>query len=239
MNISYKDIMTMPLDVDNKTRRVKIVISEMGSKDLDNDIIEAGAYDKTIAERGPKGANIIHHLIDHNPSYGSGFLSTFSELYTERNQLIGVSNLPETTLANDTMKLYEAGLIKNHSVGFQTMQSIAGKGDEPRRLTQLKLYEGSAVLWGANPNTPTISVGKGVFQPDLILMITKQMMLVSKEIKDGKYTDEGFSLLQLYIKQLEDFAENTTTQAAVNESAPGPDKSQLFAKELYLLTLTN
>jgi HK97 family phage prohead protease len=225
MNISYKDIMTAPLDVDNTSRRVKIVISEMGSTDSDNDIIEPGAYDKTIAERGPKGSNIIHHLIDHNPSFSSGYLSTFSELYTSGNQLIGVSILPNTTLANDTMKLYEAGLIKNHSVGFQTMQSIAGKGDEPRRLTQIKLYEGSAVLWGANPNTPTISVGKGQFHPDLISMICKQMLLVSKEIKDGKYSDEGFSLLQYYIKQLEDFKENTTTAAALKNVAPMPDKA--------------
>jgi hypothetical protein len=88
MNIQYKDVMTMPLDVDNASRRVKVVISEMGSKDLDNDIIESGAYDKTIAERGPQGKNIIHHLIDHNPSYGSGYLSTFSELYVSGNQLI-------------------------------------------------------------------------------------------------------------------------------------------------------
>ncbi len=239
MEIQYKDIMTLPLDVDNSSRRVKIVISEMGSKDLDNDIIEMGAYDKTIAERGPKGKNIIHHLIDHNPSYGGGFLSTFSELYTQGNQLIGVSVLPDTTLANDTMKLYEAGLIKNHSVGFQTMQSVAGKGEEPRKLTQLKLYEGSAVLWGANPNTPTLSVGKGQFQPEMIPLICKQMLLVSKEIKDGKYTDEGFSLLQYYIKQLTDFYESTTTEAAVSKPAPMPDNAQLFAEQLLLLTLQN
>jgi hypothetical protein len=123
------------------------------------------------------------------------------------------------------MKLYEAGLIKNHSVGFQTMESIAGKGEEPRRLTQLKLYEGSAVLWGANPNTPTISVGKGAFNPDMITLICKQMLLVSKEIKDGRYSDEGFSLLQLYIKQLEDFKETTTTEAALKNVAPMPDNA--------------
>ncbi len=224
MNIQYKDVATMPLDVDNTSRRVKVVISEMGSKDLDNDIIERGAYDKTIAERGPNGSKSIHHLIDHNPSFGSGFLSTFSELYVAGDQLIGVSTLPNTTLANDTMKLYEAGLIQNHSIGFQTIASIAPKSEgDARIITAIKLWEGSAVVFGANPNTPTLSVGKGMIDPDLIGKICKQMMLVSKEIKDGKYTDEGFSLLQYYIKQLEDFKESTTTEAALKNVAPMPD----------------
>jgi len=178
MDISYKDIMTAPLDVDNASRRVKVVISEMGSKDSDNDIIDPGAYNKTIAERGPKGAGLIHHLIDHNPSIGGGYLSTFSELYVQGNQLIGVSTLPDTTIANDTMKLYEAGLIKNHSVGFMTLKSIAPKDEgDARILTEIKLYEGSAVLWGANPNTPTLSVGKGTFNPDMITKIQKLMFL--------------------------------------------------------------
>ena len=159
MNISYKSNSISPLDVDDKSRTVKVVISEMGSKDYDNDIIDHKAYDKTIAERGPNGTKQIHHLRDHDMSFGSGFISTFSELYTSGNQLIGVSTLPNTAVGNDMFSLYSAGLVKEHSVGFQTMDSIQGKSaDDPRIITAIKLYEGSAVVLGANPNTPTLSV---------------------------------------------------------------------------------
>jgi len=59
------------IDVNDKGRQVKVAISQVGSKDLDNDVIEAGAYTKTISERGPKGSNLIWHLTDHNPSLKS------------------------------------------------------------------------------------------------------------------------------------------------------------------------
>lgn len=243
MILSYKDVSMPALDVDPKSRRVKMVISEMGSTDLDNDVITPGAYDRTLAERGPNGKGLIHHLIDHNPSIGGGYLSTFSELNIVGNQLQGVSILPDTTIANDAMKLYDAGLIKQHSVGFQTVKSVAGKGDEPRKLTELKLYEGSAVLWGANPNTPTISVGKGM-KAGALAQIREQMMLVANEIKNGKYTDQGFSLLVMYIKQLEDLEEqidsDETNRAADSNPAPDPAKrkKKLFTEQLFITALS-
>ncbi len=53
--------------------------------------------------------------------------------------------------ANDAIKLYEAGLINQHSIGFSTLKSDVNQKTGVRTITELKLYEGSAVLWGANP----------------------------------------------------------------------------------------
>ena len=63
-------------------RRVKVAISHFGSKDLDDDIIMPGAFTKTISERGPKAANLIWHLTDHNPSLKSA-VGKFTELNVE------------------------------------------------------------------------------------------------------------------------------------------------------------
>ena len=67
-------------DVSETSRKVKVAISQMGSKDFDNDVIDHSAYNKTLGERGPKGANLIWHLTDHNPSLKSA-IGKFSELY--------------------------------------------------------------------------------------------------------------------------------------------------------------
>ena len=242
MIISYKDISLPPLDIDKKTRKVKIVISEMGSTDLDNDIIDEKAYDKTIMERGPMGTKQIHHLRDHDVSFSTGFISTFSELYTSGKQLIGLSELPDTVIGNDMYKLYDSGLVKEHSVGFQTVESIRGKSaDDPRIITQIKLYEGSAVIFGANPNTPTLSVGKSLGKPEMIIKISERLKIIIKEIRNGSYSDKTFSLLELYQKQLEDsYAVLTTDTTEAGDKMPLlPVQGKTLNWANILLTIQN
>lgn len=240
MNISYKDNNLKPLDVDEKSRRVKVVISEMGSKDYDNDVIEKGAYDKTIRERGPKGANLIYHLRDHDSSVSTGLIGKFSDIYVEGKQLIGVSTMPDTVIGNDMAKMYAGGLISQHSVGITVTQKEMTKGESPyRSIREVKLWEGSAVLFGANPNTPTLSYGKSIDKPEYILKMAKQMAQVARELREGKYTDETFELLEIYSKQLEDkyelLTKEDTTEAA--GKALQPDELKEFTDRLLLLTI--
>lgn len=196
-----KEVSNSVTDVDTVSRRVKVVLSEMGSKDLDNDVIESGAYNKTISERGPKAKNLIWHLTDHWPDLKHA-VGKFSELYEEGNKLIGITNIPNTTWGNDVMEFYKTGTINQHSIGFRIIKSEpqnAGTVNEYRLIKEILLYEGSAVLWGANPNTPTLTVGKSA-SPDDIVCRYKQL---TKAFKEGNYTDETFAILDAQIKQIE------------------------------------
>ncbi len=76
---------------------------------------------------------------------------------------VAVTDLIETECGEDAIKLYEAGLINQHSIGFSTLKSDVNQKTGVRTITELKLYEGSAVLWGANPETPTLGF-KGEFK---------------------------------------------------------------------------
>ncbi len=198
-------------DVSENDRRVKVAISQVGSLDLDNDIIEAGAYTKTISERGPKGANLIWHLTDHNASLKNA-VGKFSELYMENNYLVGVTNIPKTTWGNDVLEFYKTGHINQHSVGFRTIKwehVNAGKPDEHRLLKELFLYEGSAVLWGANPNTPTL--GKSLTKDELIAeheKLSKELSLLMKSLKDGRFTDEAFEFIEIRAAQINESITN-------------------------------
>lgn len=234
-----KEVANSVVDVDTTSRRVKVVLSEMGSKDLDNDVIDFGAYTKTISERGPKGKNLIWHLTDHWPDLKHA-VGKFSDLYEDGSKLIGITDIPNTTWGNDVLEFYKTGTINQHSVGFRIIKSEpvnAGNPDEHRVIKEMLLYEGSAVLWGANPNTPTLSVGKSMTPEQIADRYNK----LQKAFKDGSYTDETFAILEAQIKQIEQEMAQKYLQSIEQKTTDPVFTSQPEAKgiadELYLLTL--
>jgi hypothetical protein len=88
--------------------------------------------------------------------------------------------------------LYEKGDITQHSVGFTVLNQQ--KAVDHNVITQVALWEGSAVLWGANPNTPTFDVVKSFLEQKKETAFD-YMAWVIKKLKDGKYTGENESLL--------------------------------------------
>jgi HK97 family phage prohead protease len=194
-------------DVDTTGRRVKVAISRMGNLDLDNDVIDKGAYTKTVKERGPEGAKLIWHLTDHNATLKSA-VGKFSEILVENDYLVGITDIPKTAWGNDMLEFYKTGHINQHSVGFRTVKSDTvnkGKDDEHRLIKEIMLYEGSAVLWGANPDTPTL--GKSLTKEDIhkdYFETLKEVNNLAKLFKSGHLTDETFELLEVQLAQKTD-----------------------------------
>lgn len=224
-------------DVSENDRRVKVAISKMGNIDQDGDVIDSGAYTKTVSERGPKGANLIWHLTDHNPSLKSA-VGKFSEIYTEGDYLVGVTNIPNTTWGNDVLEFYKSGHINQHSIGFRTIKAEQVKNaDQPYNLIkEVFLYEGSAVLWGANPMTPTLTVGKSLTKDEAIAeheKLSKELGLLMKSLKDGRYTDEAFEFIEIRTAQIHEAIKNLltveieTTEPVVETVEPVIDLSGL------------
>jgi len=194
-----KDIANGIMDVDTSTRRVKAVWSRMNNIDLDSDIIVPEAFTKTLSERGPVGKNLIYSLVDHQADMNN-VIGKPEEIYVDGDMLVAVTPIVKTQKGSDMLKLYEAGLINQHSIGFSTIKSNMGQDEKKdiRYITELKLYEGSAVLWGANPETPTLSV-KSQTKEDLNSRLEKLL----KSFRNGKFTDETFALMEIQIKKIQ------------------------------------
>jgi HK97 family phage prohead protease len=206
-------------DVDKESRKVKAVWARMSNVDLDNDIISPAAFTKTINERGPQGKNLIWSLVDHKTSMKYA-LGKPKELYVEGDALIAVTEVIETEMGEDMLKLYEAGLINQHSIGFSTIKSEMDNSTGIRTITELMLYEGSAVLWAANPETPTISIYKGM-DPEVVKeTLNGRLEKLIKAFKHGTFTDETFSLLEIEIKQIQTAINEITTQPAAKAVEP-------------------
>lgn len=223
-----KNINCKALDIstEGETKSVKVAISQMESEDRDEDIIAKSAFNKTIKEKGPKGANEIWHLLDHNASLKSA-LAKFSELYTEGDYLVGVSHYKDTFAWREVAwPLYEKGDITQHSIGFSIVNSTAVKsnGKDIRLITEVALWEGSAVLWGANPNTPTLEVAKnlGIYKSEE--EPEKQIEQMIKALKSDKWDDEAKELFSIELQQLYQLLTDLKKTTVPEEKATQPEK---------------
>jgi HK97 family phage prohead protease len=223
------------LDVDDKTRRVKTAWNKTGVLDHDKDIIEKSAFDKTIKENGPKSKNLIWHLTDHKPSLKDA-VGKPSEIIMEGDFLVAITDIPKTSWGNDVLEFYKTATINQHSIGFSTVKrEVFNDDDWEKRYTvikEVKLYEGSAVLWGANEHTPTLSVGKSLTKEDSekeFLKINTELDSFAKLFKSGHLSDQAFELIELRMIQLTSTLQQlfeTTTRPA--QKAVEPVKESLL-----------
>lgn len=209
----YKDMTGMVADVDTTGRKVKAVWSRMSNVDLDGDIIMPGAFTKTIAECGPSGKNQIWSLIDHKAIMGC-VIGKPTELYEQGDMLIAVTPILDTEVGEDILKMYQAGLINQHSIGFSTIKSDWQDQEQTvRQIKEVKLYEGSAVLWGANPMTPTLGITKD---------FKHRIDTLENAINNGTFTDKTASRLEIEIQQLKS-ALHAFTQPAPKAVEPNSE----------------
>ena len=240
-NYEVKNISGGILYIDDKSRRVKVALNEVEVKDLDGDVIDSNAYNKTIKERGPLGKGLIWHLTDHHASLKSA-IARFKELFIENRKLVGVTDIPGTTWGNDVLELYKTGNINQHSIGMNTTKSQPGKdklfGDY-RLIKEVMLFEGSAVLWGANEFTPTLSVGKSLTKEERGNEINKtieEIQNVSKLFRSGHLSDQTFELLDIKLQQLTNKLQllfELSTEPATK--AVQPESNQAIIRELTSL----
>ena len=219
--IEYKSEDGSVMDVDTEKKTVKCVWSRMGNVDLDNDIITPDAFTKTISERGPMGKNMIWSLTDHYPSLKYA-IGKPKELYVQGDMLVAVTAIADTEWGEDVLKMYRDGLINQHSIGFSVVKAEKVDG-QPRMIKEVMLYEGSAVLWGANPETPTLEVMKGNTQD---VKLSDRLEKLQYAWKSGRYTDETFSLIEIEIKQIQ--KEMLRIEATQPAKAVEPDYSDVL-----------
>ncbi len=205
--LEKKIIEMKALDVDIKTKRVKVAISKVSAEDRDKDTFATSAYDKTIKENGPQGTNEIWHLLDHTQKSFSA-LSKFSEMNREGDYLTGVSQYKNSFAWREVAwPLYEAGDITQHSVGFQVLNATERDSKGARIIKEVRLWEGSAVLWGAMPDTPTMAVVKSLMnmEDDREITAAEKIDEIIKKIKKERkgYDEEDMSLLIIELKHLQ------------------------------------
>ncbi len=171
---------------------------------------------------------MIWSLVDHKADMAHT-LGKPKELYVEGDMLVAVTDLIETECGEDAIKLYEAGLINQHSIGFTTLKSTVDQKTGIRTITELKLYEGSAVLWGANPETPTLGF-KGEFKENKEALSLRLENLI-KAFRGGTFTDDTFALMEIQIKQIQAALLELEVVETITQPAVAVEPTQTIVEE--------
>jgi hypothetical protein len=163
--------------MDAETGIVEAYVSICGILDQDSppDLIELGAFAKTVQERGPAGARKIRVLHQHTWKNVIGMPIALVEHDRSMLPEALLARWPQATgglfartqfvmdvqLGRETYALYKAGAMDEWSIGFDVLQYefLEKDGEEPyRKLKEVRLWEYSPVTWGMNPATVTTDV---------------------------------------------------------------------------------
>lgn len=206
-------------DVDPRGRTITGYAAAFGNEDLGGDIIEPGAFKKTIKERGPKGSNRIFFLNQHDTWQ---IVSKPTVLKEDSYGLYHESPVPDTTLGNDVLKLFDAGIMDSFSIGYKVITE--NTINNANHLKELFLYEYSGVTFPMNES----AISTGVKSAEDISVKIKRM---EKFCRDTDASDETIELLLLNIKQLQ--------QALIDATQPGkptgPDVNISAIKDAVLV----
>lgn len=195
-------------DMDSDKRQVAVYLSTFDTIDADNDMIKKGAFAKSISERGPESTSNrkIAFLRHHDWDWQIGKWLSLEE---DDKGLFAVGELGRSTKGNDAFLDYEDGIIREHSIGFQYMaDKIRWIDDNSKEeggywmISEVKLYEGSAVTFGANEYTNVVDVVKGENRVEVADKIAKEIEGVIKGLTNGKGTDERLFELEMKLKFL-------------------------------------
>lgn len=192
-----KDISDSVKDVHIKNRTVSGYFSVFGIVDSDGDVITKGAFSKSIQENGPNSERArIMHLYQHNPSQPIGKII---ELAEDDHGLFFVSEISKSSLGRDVLQMYDEGILKEHSIGFNILQSDTS-GDA-QMINEVKLWEGSTVTWGANMHA-LAGDKKSLFKD--MSSAKEQIQKWEKVLRKGDLTDETCNLLMIQLAQFKE-----------------------------------
>lgn len=242
--LKYKNTDLEIKDVDDSKGIVIGYFSAFDNIDSDGDVIVKGAFTKTIEENGPGSKkDRIQHLLQHNTSQPIGKLQSLGE---DDKGLRFESKMSKSTLGQDTLQLYKEGILREHSIGFETIKEepTTWEGHECNKISEMKLWEGSTVTFGANPNTPVEEIKnkfKGTALYDLLVKdlegwskgrIVEELKILEKLFSKGTVSDEMFVSLELRFKQLQNAVNSLLTQKPLKSTPADLKKPSKLLKEL-------
>lgn len=178
--------------------------SAFGNPDSYGDIVQRGAFTKTILER----KNRIKVLNQHNTNQPIGKPLTMLE---DSHGLLTTAFIANTPLGSDVLTLAAEGILSELSIGFDTVKSSIREAGG-RDLEELRLWEWSPVTFAAND----LAIITGVkSSSDLEPIIRNLETLAGAGLKSGRVlSDKNLTRMKNAVIEL---------QAILADSEPSTD----------------
>jgi HK97 family phage prohead protease len=204
---------------------VTFYASVFGNKDYGGDIVEKGAFSKTITENNKN----IRHFKHHDSTQMVGVVKSLIE--DDKGLLVTSKLILKTQLGAETYEEYkamlEAGKSMDHSIGYNVIKKE--DRNDSRLLKELRLMEVSTLTaWGMNNQAQTVTV-KSFEQLDLNELLTEEKYY--KALLNCKFTDAKLDNIQ----GLYDYLKSLITERAA-ESTQGDEPIVIKGSD-YIKTL--
>tara|TARA_R100000231_G_scaffold51834_1_gene43682 strand:+ start:1235 stop:1921 length:687 start_codon:yes stop_codon:yes gene_type:complete len=214
-------------DIDEKAGIVKGYGSVFGNRDSDDDVIERGAYAKTIKENGKRVKYIYQHDITKP-------IGKMSELYEDEKGLAFTAEVPKTTLGKDVIELIKAGVITENSVGIMPIVKDYNEEEKTRYIKEVKLYEISAVTIAANDQAMINDVKS---EEKRQLDINKKFDAINKLLRDGDISDDLGYAIEYQLQCLK--TDMSITKPAVEVTLPKKESTSDEVFKFFFNRLNN
>lgn len=208
------------IDADEKAGIVKGYGSIFGNVDSDGDIINRGAYKKTITESGKR----VKYLYQHDMDKPIGKMVHLEE---DEKGLVFEAQIPKTRLGMDVIELIKGGVITENSVGILPIQKeMIG---ENRHINEVRLFEISAVTLAANDQAMIMDV-KGNIDTEKVLAKYDRL---AKLVRKGDISDELGHALESEILKLKTIFANGTITKPTDDDVTLPIEVKNDSNEIY------
>ncbi|MDR0680849.1 MAG: phage prohead protein [Dysgonamonadaceae bacterium] len=174
---------TKALDVDKKGR-VVIAVNAFGNVDLDNDISTKGSFKKTLNENFSR----VKWYLNHNQGIllGVPVEGVETDDYLQMTAQLNMNKQLSRDIYEDYRLYAEHGKTLEHSIGVDAIKRDA---KDARVVLEWKLWEFSTLTgWGANPNTPLLSIKSEKEAGETVELLEKMLK--------GKYSDERLKAIE-------------------------------------------
>ena len=176
-----------------------------GNLDDGNDIIEKGAFAKTIAA----DLDRIKILALHNSSWLP--VGKPLELREDEHGLFIRGKISDTSMGRDVMTLLRDGVLCELSIGYDAVDFEWDGDSGIRHLKEIKLWEVSIVTWAMNDQA-TIDEVKSMAEA------------LKSEVTSGQLTEAKANSLKPFLAAIRELVEVLSPLLAKPESGPAPEQ---------------
>lgn len=194
--------------------------SVFGNLDSGGDIVDPGAFTKTLAENFDR----IKILALHNDQWLP--VGKPLELKEDDKGLYIKARISDTSLGKDVKVLLKDGVLTELSIGYDVVKSTYDD-DGNRHLVEIVLWEVSVVTWAMNEKA---TIGGYKSRQDSLTLLSGWLDSVAAEQKEGrKISAKRLQTLQEASTALKNAVK--TIDAIIKESAEPSPKSKPAGKK--------
>jgi HK97 family phage prohead protease len=226
----FKSGINIVKDIDTAKKSVVFAFSKLNDYDSDEDYTEKTAFDKTMKESGPDGSNRIRHVWNHDRKEMP--IGRVTKMWRDNEYAYTESKMLDNQKALDAWDAYKEGAINEHSYwGKSYNTGINEKGG--KIIKEVKLFEVSTVLWGAQEKAKLVELIKSGEAPEPWLL--DHITSLQSYVKKSNASDDFLEVLEIELEKAMDILNSLEKSGREITPAQSEPITEISLADIYKL----